>query len=520
MALAAASSADSRRPIFSMRGGAKRFAGVTVIEGVDIDIFENEIIGIAGENGAGKSTTLKMIAGIHKPSEGQMTLFGRPYAPDRYTDAVRAGVSMVFQEQALVPNLRVYENFFLSHESKFSRGGLVDSGRMIELAERHLRDLGLGHIDPRRVTGSYPFHDRQMIEIAKAFVLADFFEVAHPIVLLDEPTAAIGDKEVALLFDSIRRFRDRASFVLITHRLAEYVTLCDRLYVMKDGHLVSEMVKGDFEQPRIHQAMVGRARDEEYYKEGAQQRIGSETPVVLSAEGISGGNVRGVSFSLHRGEVLGLGGLVGCGKEDVARAVVGYEPFPTSGRVTVKGKPLPLRRRGKASIASDVGFVPKERKTEGIIPYLSVAANTSLASLKAVTWLPGFISSAKETRVARDYIGKLRVRTTGPRQLCQYLSGGNQQKVVMAKWLARGVDILVLDNPTRGVDVGAKEEIYALMRELAATGVAILLVTDDLLELIGLSNRILIMRDGVVVTERPAPPEAKPTEQELVGFMV
>ena len=511
-----------RSPIFSIRDGSKAFGALTVIQNVNLDVYENEIIGIAGENGAGKSTTLRMIAGIHKPTTGSMTLFGQPYAPDRYTDAVRAGVSMVFQEQALVPNLRVYENFFLSHENSFRRyGALVDRAKMIAFAEKHLADLGLSHIDPRRVTSSYPFHDRQMIEIAKAFVLADFFNVAHPLVLLDEPTAAIGDKEVGLLFDSIRRFRSRASFVLITHRLAEYVTLCDRLYVMKDGQLVAEMGKETFANPsRIHHAMVGRARDEEYYREDAQLTISPESPVVLSVENMAGRAVKGISFDLRRGEILGLGGLVGCGKEDVARGVFGFDPFPLQGKVTVKGQPLPIRGRVKAAIAANLGLVPKERKVEGIIPYLSVAANTSLASLSKVTRVPWFISDAKETALARDYIGQLRIRTTGPRQLCQFLSGGNQQKVAIAKWLARGIDVLVLDNPTRGVDVGAKEEIYGLLRDLTAKGVAILLITDDLLELIGLSNRILILRDGEVVAERPAPPEAKPTEQELVGFMV
>jgi ribose transport system ATP-binding protein len=512
---------DGRKPIFQMRAAAKRFGGVTVIEDVDLDIFANEIVGIAGENGAGKSTTLKMIAGIYGPSEGSMALFGRAFAPARYTDAVRAGVSMVFQEQALVPNLRVYENFFLSHESRFSRaGGLVDAGRMIDLSERHLRKLGLGHIDPRKVTASYEFHDRQMIEIAKAFVLADFFEVEHPIVLLDEPTAAIGDKEVAVLFESIRRFRERASFVLITHRLSEYMTLCDRLYVMKDGRMVAEMAKGEFSTPRIHQAMVGRERDEEYYKEKRQRTVSDSDEIALSVDNLSGGHVKSVSFALRQGEILGIGGLVGCGKEEVARAVVGFEPFPTGGTVNIRGNRLPVRNRGKSCVAANVGFVPKERKVEGIIPYLSVAANMSLAALNKVTVLPGFISAVRESRLARDYIKLLHIRTTGPGQLCQYLSGGNQQKVVMAKWLAKSVNVLVLDNPTRGVDVGAKEEIYALMRDLTAKGVAILLVTDDLLELIGLSNRILIMRDGEVITERPAPPEAKPTEQELVSFMV
>ena len=512
---------DPRQPILQMRGLTKRFAGVTVVEGVDIDIFPNEIVGIAGENGAGKSTTLKLAAGIYRPDEGKLTLSGEDYRPESYTDAVRAGISMVFQEQALVANLRVYENFFLSHESKFRKfGPIVDRARMIALAERHLKALGLSHIDPRRVTGSYAFHDRQMIEIAKAFVLAEYFEVAHPVVLLDEPTAAIGDAEVALLFDSIRRFRDRASFVLITHRLSEYITLCDRIYVMKDGRAVAEMGKDQFSQHRLHEAMVGRARDEEYYKENSQIAIKDGAPAVLSVEALGGEGVKGVSFDVRAGEILGIGGLVGCGKEEVARAVVGYEPFPAQGSVSVKGNALPARARGRAGIAANLGFVPKERKTEGIIPYLSVAANVSLAALPKVSGVPGIISSRKEWRLARDFIDRLRIRTTGPRQLCQFLSGGNQQKVVMAKWLAREVDLLVLDNPTRGVDVGAKEEIYVLMRELTAKGVAILLITDDLLELIGLSNRILIMRDGAVVAERPAPPTGKPTEQELVGFMV
>jgi len=514
--------AADRTPIFSIRNGAKAFGNLTVIQGVNIDVFENEIIGIAGENGAGKSTTLRMIAGIHKPTQGKMTLFGQEYTPDRYTDAVQAGVSMVFQEQALVPNLRVYENFFLAHESKFTRfGALVDRARMIELATKKLDELGLSHIDPRRVTSSYAFHDRQMIEIAKAFVLADFFNVAHPIILLDEPTAAIGDKEVELLFNSIRRFRSRASFVLITHRLAEYVALCDRLYVMKDGHLVSEMSKETFaDQSRIHEAMVGRARDEKYYRETAQLHIDDTTPTVLSVENMSGRGVKGVSLNLHKGEILGLGGLVGCGKEDVACGIFGFEPYPAEGRVIVGGTELPAKGRVKAAIAANIGFVPKERKTEGIIPYMSVAANTSLASLPSVTQVPWFISDKKETALARDYIRRLQIRTTGPRQLCQFLSGGNQQKVAIAKWLARGIDVLILDNPTRGVDVGAKEEIYSLLRELTAKGVAILLITDDLLELIGLSNRILIMRDGEIVAERASPPDNKPTEQELVGSMV
>lgn len=508
-------------PILSLRSATKTYGTITVLQNLDIDIHPNEIIGIAGENGAGKSTTLKMIAGIIAPTSGTMELFGKPYEPQRYTDAVRSGVSMVFQEQALIPNLAIYENVFLSLEASFLKARhLIDRTRMIAYVQRHLEALGLGHIDARRNTSDYEFHDRQMVEIAKAFVLADFFKIDHPIILLDEPTAAIGERETRILFDSIRRFRDRASFVLITHRLAEYIELCDRIYVFKDGQSVGQVSGEDISEANLHRMMVGRARDDEYYKEKRQQVINGSAKVTLSVADLRGQEVEGVSFDLRAGEILGLGGLVGCGKEQVAKAIAGYDPFPTGGEIKVHGEALPVNGRVSAAIARKVGFVPKERKTEGIIPFLPVDANISLASLPMVSKLSGFISRRKERDLARHYIEKLRIRCSGEGQLCQYLSGGNQQKVALAKWLARDVDILVLDNPTRGVDVGAKEEIYNLLRDLTEQGVSILLVSDDLLELIGMSNRIIVLRDGKVTFERTAPMHDKPSEQELVSHMV
>ncbi|WIW50569.1 sugar ABC transporter ATP-binding protein (plasmid) [Bradyrhizobium sp. 62B] len=510
----------ARNPIFSMRQGSKRFNGISVIEGIDLDIFPSEIVGIAGENGAGKSTTLKIIAGIYPPSAGSMILAAQAYRPLSYTEAVEAGISMVFQEQALIPNLAVYENIFLSLEANFrNRLGIVDRKAMIAFSERHLKDLDLGYIDPRRRTGDHAFHDRQMIEIAKAFALAEYFHIDHPIILLDEPTAAIGEREVKILFESIRRFRHRASFVLVTHRLAEYVELCDRIYVFKDGRSVGEFSGEQISEQNLHKAMVGRIREDEYYMEKRQLGL-LEAPVAVSAKGLSGQNIKHVSFDIRKGEILGIGGLVGCGKEAVARAVVGFDPFPSTGTIEVNGAVLPLRGRAKAAIEHGVGFVPKERKTEGIVPYMSVEANISLASLPLVSRPAGFISRAQERALAEQHINALRIRCHAPAQLCQFLSGGNQQKVVIAKWLARGVRVLVLDNPTRGVDVGAKQEIYALLRDLIEHGVSILLITDDLPELIGMSNRIFIMRDGQVQFECNAPADNKPTEQELVQHMV
>ncbi|MCP3476075.1 sugar ABC transporter ATP-binding protein [Bradyrhizobium sp. CCGUVB1N3] len=511
---------EGRTPIFTMRNGSKRFHGISVIEGIDLDIFPNEIVGIAGENGAGKSTTLKMIAGIYPPSDGSMALSDKSYRPLNYTRAVEAGISMVFQEQALVPSLAVYENIFLSLEANFSnRLGIVDTKAMIAFSERHLKDLGLDYIDPRCRTGDYAFHHRQMIEIAKAFALAEYFHIDHPIILLDEPTAAIGEREVQVLFESILRFRHRASFVLITHRLAEYVELCDRIYVFKDGRNVGEFVGEEITEQSLHKAMVGRIREDEYYLEKRQLNV-VEAPLAVSAKGLSGHNIKNVSFDARKGEILGVGGLVGCGKEAVARAIVGFDPFPSTGTIEVNGEVLPLRGRAKAAIMHGVGFVPKERKTEGIVPYMSVEANISLASLPLVSRPAGFISRSRERILAERYINGLRVRCNGPAQLCQFLSGGNQQKVVIAKWLAREVQVLVLDNPTRGVDVGAKQEIYSLLRDLVERGVSILLITDDLPELIGMSNRILVMRDGQIQFECSAPADSKPTEQELVQHMV
>lgn len=513
----------TKNVIFSLRDGAKSFSGTTVLSGLNFDIHENEIIGIAGENGAGKSTTLKMLAGIHPPTRGHMTLYGEPYAPTRYTDAVRAGISMVFQEQALIPGLAVYENMFLSLEKNFQKHGhMVDANRMIALAEKELAWMNLSHIDPRRPVSDFGFYDRQMIEIAKAFVLAEFFDIAHPVILLDEPTAAIGEAEIKLLFEAVRRFKDRASFVLITHRLSEYLELCDRVIVLKDGEYVGEVEGDELREDVLHKIMVGRQRDEEYYKEDRQQIIGNDVAPAISVKNLSGEGLAktGVTFDVHPGEILGLGGIVGCGKEQVVRAITGFEPFPTEGEVRIHGTPLPVKNRLGTVMDQRVGYVPKERKTEGIIPYMSVEANISLPLLDKISTIPGFLSRRSERRLARGYIKTLRIRTSGPGQLLQFLSGGNQQKVVLSKWLAREVDVLVLDNPTRGVDVGAKEEIYALLRDLTERGVAILLVTDDLLELIGLSNRILTMREGEVVAETAAPVEAKPTEHDLVAQMV
>lgn len=503
---------------------SKAYAGIPVLKSVSLRIEAGEILGIAGENGAGKSTTLKVLSGIVRPDSGTLTLDDNPYVPQGYGASVKAGISMVFQEQALVQNLAVYENIFLAHESAFKGAfGRNDRKGAINAARKALLDLDLEHIDPTVLVGSLSFEDRQMVEIARAFALAAIYRKESPIILLDEPSAAISEHGARSLFERVNALRDRASFVLVTHRLHEYTEHCDRLYVLKDGENVAEVMKPEMTEKRLHELIVGRKRAANYYKEerqGLQARNALAQPI-LEIEGICGDGVVDVSFSLRCGEVLGIGGLLGCGKEAVGRAVAGAWPYPRHGSVRVAGRTLHNRDRGRSSISAGIAYVPRERWTEGVVLYLSVRSNVSLVALPKmrVFGLP-LVPVAREKREVVAKIERLRIKCASAMQLCVYLSGGNQQKVVLAKWLLANPKVLVMDNPTRGIDVGVKEEIYSLIRDLADQGMAILIITDDLPELIGLSDRILVMREGRIVEECLSLPHAKPTEEQLVAYMV
>jgi len=514
--------ATVRAPRLVVDGVGKAYGGVPVLKSVSLEIRPSEILGIAGENGAGKSTMLRIVSGIVRPDTGTLRLDGKPFAPVGYAAAVRSGISMVFQEQALVPNIAVYENLFLAHEKAFrTRFGIVDRNAAIAAAAVALDDLGLGHINPRRQLRDFGFEDRQMIEIARAFALASLHRIAEPIILLDEPTAAISGKEVEALFNRVEAFRGRGSFVLVTHRLSEYLRLCDRVYVFKDGENIAEVGRDRMNEARLHELMVGRVRSTHYYKEDRQRPLPEPATPVVEVRNVSGRGVNEVSFVLNRGEVLGIGGLLGCGKEEIGQAIAGAVPFPQAGEVLINGSPLPVKRRIEAAIAAGLGYVPRERKAEGLVPYLPLRWNASLAMLTRLRRLGlPWIDRGRENEHVRREMTRLRIKAADPMQLCAYMSGGNQQKVVLAKWLMRSPTVLILQNPTRGIDVGTKEEIYGLIRDLSEAGVAILLISDDLPELIGVSGRILLMREGQVAHEYASPADRKPSEDELIRHMV
>jgi len=499
---------------------SKSFGVSHVLKNVTLAVPRNSVVGVVGENGAGKSTLFNLLSGILQPDRGHIELDGRTVRFGSYREAMLLGISRVFQEQALIGNIAVYENILLSHEGRFARfGQVLDRRHMAKVAQRIVDAFGLD-IDVRRRTDDYDFSIRQSIEIARAcLVPREVLGVESPVVLLDEPTSALAKSEEEALFRMIRNTREHGSVLFVSHRLSEVLSVSDIIYVIKDGHIVANVDPKQADQNALHRLMVGRERDADYYHEGEQIDV-SGHPELLEVRGLRfKGAYDGITFNIRAGEVVGIGGLLDSGKSALGKGVAGVIP-PHAGTVALDGS-RPQRPQLRRLIAEGLAYVPAERLREGIIASFSIATNISLASGGDLFSTPyGVWRTAAEHDVSSKYIRDLEIRgATLPEVPCAELSGGNQQKVALAKWLCRSPRVLVLDNPTRGVDAGAKEEIYQLIRDLATDGAAILLITDELLELIGLSNRIAIMRHGRIIAALAAPPNQKPTEHELVGLM-
>jgi len=484
--------------VLRVRDLIKSYGDNTVLDRVDIDVGRNQIVGIVGENGAGKTTLFNVLSGLVEADGGRVELNGAEIHPPDYHSATLLGISRVFQEQALIPNIAVYENIPLSHERLFARAGqLMDKRRMIETAQRIVDATGLD-IDVRRRTSDYDFSKRQAIEIARAcLVPQEVLGIAYPIVLLDEPTSALQKTEEAAFFDLIVQLREHGSLMFVSHRLSEVLSVSDVIYVLKDGRLVATVDPTEADERRLHGLMVGRERHADYYHEAGQLDAARRAAVFETQALTQGGAYAEVTIEVRAGEVLGIGGLIESGKSEFGKGAAGIVA-PDSGTVSIDGR-APIKLDLRALMKHGLGYVPAERHAEGMIVPFTVAWNISLASGQDIfsnalgVWRGGL-----ETSVARRYIEQLRIRTSGAGAYCVTLSGGNQQKVVLAKWLCREPKVLILDNPTRGVDAGAKEEIYRLIRDLSAKGLGIILITDELMELIGLSNRVAIMRDDRV----------------------
>lgn len=473
-------------PAVEVRGVSKAFPGVRALDGVSLRIRGGTVHAIVGENGAGKSTLIKILTGVYRPDGGEILVDGRPVVIDSPAAARRLGLAAIYQELTLVPEMTVAENIALGRFP--ARLGVVDRRRLEARAREALALLG-EPIDPHVPVRRLSVARQQMVAVAKALA------AEARILIMDEPTAALPQREIARLFRVIRRLRDQGvTFIYISHRLEEIFEIADHVTVLRDGRVVGDLPVAEADGDRIVALMIGRQLHEFFPRE--RHTPGEE---VLRVEGLSAPpRVVDVSFTLRRGEILGLAGMVGSGRTELVRALFGADPV-AGGRVLLEGRPVRFRSPRQA-IAQGVGLLPEERKGQGLVLALSLRDNISLAVLDRLARL-GVIQAARQTRLVADLVRRLDIRTPGLEQPVMYLSGGNQQKTVLARWLARRCRVLIFDEPTRGIDVGAKAEIYRLMSAICREGGAIIMVSSDLPELLSMSDRILVMRQGRVVGE-------------------
>ncbi|MFF8866812.1 sugar ABC transporter ATP-binding protein [Streptomyces sp. NPDC015139] len=480
--------------MLAVTGLCKTFPGVRALSDVDFTARAGEVHALVGENGAGKSTLIKVLTGVHLPDAGEVTYDG---APVRFTTPLRAqqaGISTIYQEVNLVPLMSVARNLLLGREPR-NRLRLIDFGRMHREADETLRGLGI-RVDVRRPLRELGVGAQQMVALARAVA------IDARVVIMDEPTSSLEPREVRTLFEVIRTLRERGiAVVFVSHRMDELYEICDAVTVLRDGRVAHTGRLADLDRLHLVGLMLGREIGE-VRREGLTKFSGShETAAepVLTARGLTARHrLRDVSLSLRPGEVVGLGGLLGSGRSETAKAIAGALPVD-GGRVVVAGAPV---RAGStpAAIRAGISLLPEDRKTEGIVPGLSVRENIALAALPGLSRF-GLVDDARIDRVVETFMKRLRIKASSPHQKVGELSGGNQQKVLLARWLALHPKVLLLDEPTRGIDVGAKAEVQALVDELADEGLAVLLISSDTEELIEGSDRVVVLRDGAVVRE-------------------
>ena len=490
--------------ILTLKGISKSFPGVRALSEISFDVRPGEVHALLGENGAGKSTLIKIMSGVYQPDAGAMTLDGKPTSFVSPEDAQKSGIATIYQELLLFPELTVAENIFMGHAPK-NRFGAIDWSAMRDRAREVLDSLDIRDLDVRQPVGQLSVGNRQRVEIAKA--------LSHNarILIMDEPTAALTEHDVTRLFGIVRLLRARGvGVVYISHRLEEVFLLADRVTVLRDGEFVATKQVTDTSHDDLIQMMVGRRIEHLFPKVDA--KFGE---VVLELQDIVRRPMtKGISLKLRAGEILGIAGLVGSGRSELAEVIFGMTPAE-SGTISIDGKPVTIASPTDAKYLG-IAYVPEDRGRQGLVRPMSIFQNVSLASLKRVS-KNTFIDRKAESVLASDSVKQFNIRASGIGQIVGKLSGGNQQKVGLSKWLATEPRILIMDEPTRGIDVGAKAEIHRLMSELAAKGMAIIMISSELPEVLGMSDRILVMRAGRIVAEVS---RADATQAGIAGAMM
>ena len=477
------------QPLIQMQEITKRFLGVQALDRVDFEVSPGEIVGLLGENGAGKSTLIKILSGVYQPDTGTILLHGQPVSISSPHTAQQLGIITIHQELALVPYLSVAENIFLNREPRrIAAVGMVDFSLMRREAERLLADLGV-HIRGDIKVSELTVAAQQMVEIARAI------SRQATLILMDEPTSALSSRETQALLQLMQHLKaNGVAVVFISHRLEEVLQIADRIIVMRDGQRVATMPIAEATEDKIIRSMVGRSVGL-FPKQAAEIK-----DVALEVRNLSGRNgVRDVSFNVRKGEILGLAGLVGAGRTETIRLLCGADR-KASGTILIDGQEVTINKPADA-VKHGIGWVPEDRKEQGLILGMGVKQNITLTVIKRLSNLIGTISGKREWAVADHYVQALAIATPDIEQIVGRLSGGNQQKVVLSKWLAAEPKILILDEPTRGIDVGAKAEVHALMSQLAQQGMAIVMISSEMPEIIGMSDRVIVLCQGRVTGE-------------------
>lgn len=486
----------------------KYFPGVHALKDVQFDVRPGEVHALLGENGAGKSTLIKIISGVHQPNTGTVYFDGEAVSFNNPREAQKRGIATIYQELGLYPELSVAENIFMGHAPKRRLGPfqLLDWATMEERSKSLLAELDIRDLDVNRKIGTLNVGNRQRVEITKALSLD------ARVLIMDEPTAALTEADVERLFGIVRLLRKRGvSIIYISHRLQEVFELADRVTVLRDGQYIDTRPVSEVSESDLISMMVGRTIDQLYPKQEA-----TFGDVVLEVRDlVREPNTKGVSFSVRAGEIIGISGLVGSGRSEMAQVIFGVTPAD-SGQILMDGKEVKINHPHDA-VSQGIAYVPEDRGLQGLVKPMPIKHNNSMAVLDAVSNL-SFIDTNQETRMAHDAIEQLSIRAYGPAQIVNKLSGGNQQKVVISKWLASNPRVLIMDEPTRGVDVGAKSEIHRLMSQLAAKeGLAIVMISSELPEILGMSDRVLVMRGGQIVAEFE---RAEATQERIAGAMM
>ncbi len=493
-------------PIVRMEGISKAFPGVQALDMVDFEAYPGEVMGLVGENGAGKSTLMKILSGAYKKDTGRIFLDGKRIEIENPYHAQRLGISTIYQEFNLTPNQTVAQNIFCNREPRekgiLGKLGFINREKMEEEAEKILEIVG-AHVSPKSLVKDLSVAEKQMVEIAKAL------SFKAKIIIMDEPTSALVPEEVEKLFEIINQLKSQGiAVIFISHRLEEVFKIADRITILRDGKLIGVMKKEEIAPEKVIYLMVNRPLAEMFRKEESKLE-----DVVLEVRNLSKkGVVEDISFKLYKGEILGIAGLVGSGRTEMARLIFGADK-KDNGEIYLEGKKVEINSPEDA-VRLGIGLVPEDRQNQGLILKLAVRENIGIPILEKLVNLL-FVNKEKLNSIAREFVQKLNIKTPSLLQKALYLSGGNQQKVVLAKWLSLNPKVLILDEPTRGIDVGAKVEVHAIMSQLAKSGIGIIMISSEMPEVLAMSDRILVMSEGRLAAELS---KKEATQEKIMAY--